>query len=447
MGLLSDPPTGVKSHRRARLRPERELLALPMPLGPAVFDLLPTLQRALTGDGPAVLPVPAADPVVADRLATDLGAGTPLGTDEDDPDDPTAFVVGTSGSTGPIKGVLLTATALRASAGATRDHLTARLSHPIPHGQRSGGGWLLALPPHHIAGLQVMLRSLADGSSLTVLAPPFRAEGFVRAVARMPAGPRWTSLVPTQLRRLLADPAATAALAELDAVLVGGAALPDDLRAAAVASAIPLIGTYGMSETCGGCVYDGRPLDRVHVSVDATSGPGRITVAGPVVARGHRARIGAMPDEDPEFGYDAAGLRSFRTGDLGEFVDGRLRVWGRIDDLIITGGVKVDPAMVERALLALPGVDEVVVTGVADAEWGQAVVAVLATTDAGTSLLPDVRAAARNYLGAAAVPKHVLTTPHIPRIGPGKPDRAAVRRWAESQLAGRVKPGSRSRPR
>ncbi|HEY5881457.1 MAG TPA: o-succinylbenzoate--CoA ligase [Nakamurella sp.] len=401
----------------------RPLEPLPVPAGDAVLDLLPLLRRALSGDGPALLPVLAADPGAASRTARALAAGSPLIDGEDDDADPTAFVVTTSGSTGTPKGVLLPAAALMASARATRHFLTGDDPRPAH--------WLLALPAHHVAGLQVLLRSLVERTGPTVLdtSLPFTADRFADAAGRMPAGARFVSLVPTQLQRILADDGSAAALAGFDAALIGGAPASPALLDRATAAGVRAVTTYGMSETCGGCVYDGRPLDGVTVSTDEV---GRISLAGPVVGRGYRGLPG-----HPAFDLDPAGRRRFRTDDVGDFVTDhigdRWRVLGRADDVLITGGVKVAPAGVEATLAHLPGVSDVVLTAVPDDEWGLLLVAVIAT--AGTPDPAALRAAARTAHGPAAAPRTIVLVDELPLRGPGKPDRVAIRDLASRTLA------------
>lgn len=390
----------------------RKLELLPVPTGAAVLGLLPRLADALAGEGPAWLPVPAGE-----RPPAGLRAGEPLTAGEDDDADPTAFVVATSGSTGIPKGALLPASALLASARATRTFLAGDDPRPAH--------WLLALPAHHVAGLQVLLRSLVDGTVPTILdtSAPFTAQRFAAAARATPESIRFVSLVPTQLRRVLDDADATDALAGFDAALIGGSPAPRTLLTRAAAAGIRVVTTYGMSETCGGCVYDGQPLDGVTVTTDES---GRLRLAGPVVARGYRGR----PD-DPAFGVDDAGRRRFVTDDLGELDEGpgRWQVLGRVDDVLISGGVKIAPAAVEATLAAVPGVAGVVLTGVPDAEWGQRLVAVVVPSGAG----PDpvaLRAAARAAHGPAAAPRSIVLVHDLPLRGPGKPDRAAIRELA-----------------
>ncbi len=205
------------------------------------------------------------------------------------------------------------------------------------------------------------------------------------------------------------------ALLGYDAVLVGGAALDPGLRARAQAAGVRVVTTYGMSETAGGCVYDGVPLDGVRVRIDAEGG---IRLGGPTLASGYLGRPGETASA-----FDGGW---FRTGDLGRWRDGRLQVLGRSDDVIITGGTNVSPAAVERVLLAQPGVYAACVVGLPDPEWGQ-IVAAAVVAEHGTAADPQrLRAAVQAELGRAAGPRSVVPVPEIPLLGIGKPDRRAV---------------------
>jgi O-succinylbenzoic acid--CoA ligase len=353
----------------------------------AVDALTRSLEAALDG-GPPVLPA-----------TTDPGPLGDAGT--------AALVISTSGSTGQPRRVLLSAAALRASATAT----AARLGGP--------GRWLLALPAEHVAGAQVIVRSLLAGSGPAVqdLRPGFRPDAFAAVAARMGTGRRYTSLVPTQLARII-DSADRGAGAGLDAlrgfaaVLVGGAALGAPLRERALAAGVRVVTTYGMSETAGGCVYDGSPLDGVTVDLDG----GRIVLGGPTLADGYLG----LPEET------AAVFRGgrFHTSDLGRFRDGRLEVLGRSDDVIVTGGEKVAPAAVEAVLVAQPGIRAACVVGVPDPEWGQVVAAALVVEPGADTAA--AAAAVQAELGRASVPRRLRTVAGIPQRGIGKPDRAAV---------------------
>src|SRR5258708_22161831 len=216
----------------------------------------------------------------------------------------------------------------------------------------------------HVAGLQVLVRSLVSGTE-PVLAD--RADAETLAVS----GCAHVSLVPVQLRRLLAGRDGPAALAGFSSVLLGGAASPAGLLAAARAARVPVVTTYGMTETCGGCVYDGVPLGGVRVEIRDDE---RIWIAGPVLFSGYTGG-----DRDPQ----APGDGWFRTGDLGRLdASGRLTVRGRADDVINTGGHKVIPGEVAAALHTCPGVSDVAVVGPPDPQWGERVIAGVVPTHA-----------------------------------------------------------------
>jgi O-succinylbenzoic acid--CoA ligase len=372
----------------------------PVWIDATVTALTRALEDALGGGG-AVLPLSSADPGAAALLEA-MRPDVPM-------EPGTAVIIATSGSTGAPKGVLLSASALTASANATHQ----RLGGP--------GTWLLATPAHYIGGLQVLVRSLLAGTSPAVLpAGGFRAEDFASAAAPVLAadGPRYTALVPTQLTRLLdAGGAGLDAAKAFDAIVVGAAATSAKLRERAADAGVSIVPAYGMSETASGCVYDGFPLDGVDIDLDDE---GRIRIAGDVLAHGYRLQ--------PELTAESFRDGRFTTSDQGRIhPDGRIDVLGRIDDMINTGGVKVPATAVERALLAQPGVREACVVGLPDAEWGEAVVAMVVPN--GTA--PDVdalRAAVRAEAGAPATPKRVKFVTALPLRGPGKIDRAAVKK-------------------
>lgn len=360
----------------------RPLLALPAIPGPAFSA---ALLRALDGTGPAVLPV-SPDPAEAARVIAALRPDEPLEDEE------VCLVVPTSGSTGEPKGVLLTAASLQASGTAALE----RLGGP--------GQWLLAIPITHIGGLQVLLRSLALG------------EQPATTFAQLGSGRRYCSLVPTQLRRLLVS--TPDELASYDAILLGGAAAPPSLLAEAKAKGVTVVTTYGMSETSGGCVYDGLPL----AGVTVTTGD-RIVLSGAVVARGYRLR----PDLTAESFDSRDHERSFRTSDLGSLgPDGVLTVLGRADDLVVTGGEKVAPAAVEAALSEHPSVADVAVVGVPDPEWGRRVSAFVVLHPDTSLTLEEARSFVAERVSRVAAPRELTVLGALPLLPGGKVDRAAL---------------------
>jgi O-succinylbenzoic acid--CoA ligase len=244
----------------------------------------------------------------------------------------------------------------------------------------------------------------------------FTPEAFAAAAARLdPAARRYTALVPTQLHRLLD---AGVRLDAFDAILLGGAAAPTALLLRATRAGTRIVRTYGMTETCGGCVYDGRPLPGVLVDlVD-----GRIRIGGPVLARGYL---------DPPGGDGFADGR-FLTSDTGR-LDGAatgaitVSVLGRADEVIVTGGSNVAAQGVEAELAEHPGVAAVAVAGRPDAEWGEIVVALVVPR--GDRPDPaELRAHVGDRLGWPYAPREVVFATELPLLGSGKVDRAAVRR-------------------
>ena len=368
-----------------------------VPSGPDVLGLLPRVEAALHGRA-TIVPHGEGTP------APDLGG--------EEPNADVALVIGTSGSTGDPKRALLTADNLRSSAEAT---------HRILGGI---GSWLLAMPAHHVAGFQVLVRSVLAGVAPVVAdtGAGFTPEAFVEAAARHRPSPglaRYTALVPTQVVRLLADPEGTAALAGYDAVLVGGAATPMSLRRGATRAGVTLVPTYGMSETAGGCVYAGRTLEGTRVAFDED----RVLIGGPTVAVGYLGR----PDlSAAAFSTDADGTRWFRTDDAGHLDDrGILHVEGRLDDLINTGGYKVAPRIVEEAVLEVIGdATDAAVVGLPDEDWGQTVA--LAVVASRPVALEEVRSELRDRLPPYALPTRLVQPDAIPSRGIGKPDRRAL---------------------
>ncbi|MGR6966149.1 o-succinylbenzoate--CoA ligase [Geodermatophilus sp. URMC 61] len=366
----------------------RHLTPVAAPADP--LALLPQVRAALDGTAPIAV-LPAGPPAAVEAARAVLRPEQPL-------EDGVDLVVVTSGSTGGGRGVLLSAGAVRASAEATL--------------RRLGGpdAWLLALPVSAVAGLQVLCRSVLGGTDPTVLGP---GEPLAAAVARMPAGRRYTALVPTQLRRYL--DAESAALRAFDAVLVGGAATDPALLTRAREAGVAVVTTYGMTETAGGCVYDGEPLDGVRVRVTDDG----IELAGPTLALGYRL--------DPEGTATAFAGGWFRTRDAGTLDDrGRLTVHGRLDDVVVTGGVNVAPQAVEAVLRQHPDVVDAVVFGRPDDEWGQRVVAAVVPARGVTPDLAALRPWVAERLGGPAAPRELHRIDAVPTLHTGKPDRRGV---------------------
>lgn len=340
--------------------------------------VLEALRSALAG-GPAVLPHPG-----------DL-ADAPIEVPQR-----VAVVVQTSGSTGWPKRVALSTDALLASAAAAQ----ARLGGPAQ--------WLLALPAHTIAGVNVLVRSIASGIEPVLLDPAhFAAERFADAAAALGEPRRATSLVPTQLARLVDAGLDLETVRRFDAILVGGQATPPGLVAQALELGLNVIRTYGSSETSGGCFWDGQPLGDARARIR----DGRIEVAGSMLADGYLG--------EPQRTAAAFADGWYRTDDTGRLHGDVLEVTGRADDVIVSGGVKVSLAAIELAVRSLS--PDAVVTAAPDPEWGERAVVVA------TEALPlaDLRAATA-HLGPAATPVRVVVVERIPMLPSGKPDRLRI---------------------
>jgi len=338
------------------------------------------LRAALTADGPAVFPyegTPAGAPATVEQRV--------------------ALVVETSGSTARPKRVALGADALLASAAAA----DSALGGP--------GDWALALPLHYIAGINVVVRAIASDSDFIADEGGWDADRFVRSLA----GVKYTSLVPAQLARLV-ELEDVEPLARLDRILIGGQAMPASLAARALELGLNITRTYGSSETSGGCVWDGVPIG----NTEARIVDGRVELSGSVLAHGYL--------DDPERTAAAFvehdGKRWYRTDDSGRILDGVLSVTGRVDDVIVSGGVKVSLAEVESAVRGMPGLSGAVVVAAPHPEWGETPVVV---TEVPVGL-DDVRQAVGAALGRAAAPSRVFVVAGIPLLSSGKPDRLSL---------------------
>ncbi|AQZ64073.1 O-succinylbenzoic acid--CoA ligase [[Actinomadura] parvosata subsp. kistnae] len=372
--------------------PDRPLHAIVQPPGPALFA---AVRDALSGDGPAVLPLsPGHAGAAVAALRPTHADGVPLHGGEGVPGD-VAVVIATSGSTGAPKGVLLSAAALRASAAASLRRVEAA----------EGERWLCCLPVAHVSGLQVLVRALLSGSE-PIIHPAFDPGAVLRS------GADHVSLVPTQLHRLVE---AGADLSVFRTIVLGGAAAPPGLLERARERGARIVTTYGSSETSGGCVYDGRPLDGVDVKIGED---GLIRIAGPVLFSGYRFGVPAAP-------FDGGW---FVTSDLGELREGRLRVLGRADDVINTGGEKVVAGAVTDVLRTHPEVADAAVIGTPDREWGELVTAVVVPANPGTPpTLEQLRAYCRDRLPPHAAPRDLRLVPALPLLPNGKTDLVRLR--------------------
>jgi O-succinylbenzoic acid--CoA ligase len=353
-------------------------------------QVVAALSESLHG-GPPIAPLPA-DAIERARAVSMLQPSKPVHETD------AAVVVSTSGSTGAPKGVVLSRAAIRASVEASY----AWLGGP--------GDWVLALPAYYIAGLMVIARACLGGTRVV----PARSDlSDLPDVGNVLSARRYISLVPAQLARALRHGDLTESLRSFSAVLVGGAPAPAGLLNRAAGTGIRVVTSYGMSETCGGCVYDGKPLAGVDVEL---TDHGRIMIKSSSLFSGYRLR--------PDLTAEALTEGRFTTQDVGRWETGRLVVLGRMDDIVITGGHKVDLVDVEQPVqqwAARRGAHGAVVA-VPDAVWGTTIIAV---SDSPGSLA-DLQIAVAEALPAYAVPRELVHIDQLPWLASGKPDRVAI---------------------
>lgn len=379
-----------------------ELLALDVPPGPVWGDLvrrcwdarvafLPLDPRLAARERDRIIDV--AQPTAVLDAAGDL---TPFASPAP-VDRALAVVSATSGTAGRPKLVELSRAAVRDAIDASSSVLD--VSTP----------WICVLPPAHVGGLLVLLRAAVGGTEVDI-----RERFDAREVIDLAAPARMVAVVPAMVSRLLATGSSLAHLT----LLVGGDALAPPAASAARDRGARVVTTYGLTESCGGVVYDGLPLSGTEVRV---LGDGAIELKGPTMMSGYRA--------DPA-GTGAAFTVDgwLRTGDLGAVDDdGRLTVSGRADDVIRTGGEKVWPSEVEAVLMQHPQVQEVAVVGAPHPEWGQQVVAFVVPSDPND---PPALEALRDWTSGRVArfkaPRRLTVIPELPRTASGKLKRSSL---------------------
>ena len=329
----------------------------------ALAEYMSALQKALTSDGPAL----GCGPIDSTSVRSDI-----------------SLLVATSGSTGSPKEIGITSAALLASANASNKYL----------GAVRGNTWSLLLPLTHIAGINVLVRAMQLETT------PIDLRNHV---GKYPHAD-FTAIVPTQLFNALNENSDLLDhLKGAKAVLVGGAALSQELRTQGIAAGINIVTTYGMSETSGGCVYNAEPLDGV--AFELTEG-GQIKITGPVLA-----------DVKKENGW-------FITQDLGKIVDGKLQVFGRVDDVIISGGENISLSAVESEInKKFPNL-QVAAFATSDSKWGQVLHVAAQTND--ESIKGLIMNLVAQSLGNYAKPKSIVLVDKLPLIGVGKVDRISL---------------------
>lgn len=339
----------------------------------SIAELMTHVVNALTSRGPVI----AFSPVTSNQAPS-----------------PIALIVNTSGTTGQVKEVGLSAAALLTNAKSANNYL----------GAKPGEVWSLLLPITHIAGINILIRSLELGTI------PLDLRDFE---GKYPDAD-FTAVVPTQLYRALnGDNELMAHLLSAKAVLVGGSALSPELSLRAKGAGINVIETYGMTETCGGCVYDGNPINDTTIKITEL---GIITIASASMATTYL--------NDSELWNSKVKDNYFYTADLGVLESGKLQILGRADEIIITGGENISLSAVENLLLrTFTGID-CAAFSVKDPQWGESLYLAIAG-----EVKPE-HSAMNEYLSSqisnAAKIKKFIYIPKLPRTDLGKIDRARL---------------------
>jgi o-succinylbenzoate---CoA ligase len=383
---------------------EGDVVAVSLEPGPPWLDLIAETWAA----GAALLPIDHRLPpreagalLRRARPTVSLDAHGARRIDGEAADPEIALIVHTSGTGGAPRFVQFDRRAIDAAVASSASTL----------GASEEDRWLCCLPLAHVGGLLVLLRAVLLGAPVTI------HSGFEAAAVAGERGSAFTSLVPTMLGRLVA---AGAELSAFRAILVGGAHLSPDLRASAERAGASVVETYGLTETCGGVVYDGVPLPGTEMRIDPEGG---IQLRGPTLMRGYRFDPRATAAAFTEDGW-------LRPGDAGE-IDGagRLHVVGRFDDLINTGGEKVWPDEVEAVLREHPGIRDVAAGGRPDPEWGQRVAVWVVPADpSDPPSLDELRAFVARTLPRHAAPRELTLAERLPRTASGKLRRSALPR-------------------
>lgn len=368
------------------------------------------LIEMFTCKGHTYIPVPQHDDAYAQRLVREFDVQRECSPD-------IALIMATSGSTGTPKGALLSYELLERSACASAQVMG------------GSGAWMLAVPGYHIAGLNVMYRSLYAGYSpyRLDLHKGFHIENFIDAERNFRSSPqRYISLVPTQLHKIVNDTVALAALARFDGVLIGGAPTPLAIQEKLERAAIPTYYSYGMTETAGGCVYNGISLPGVTISLEnvSDSGEGRIIVNGDLIAQGYR-----NVDSSPVFTFPqgSSSVPSFRTQDIGSFVQGKLRVHGRIDDIVNIAGLKINPRIITEKLHHYYPMYNSYVTAIEHPTSGNQLVAVIEQPHPLESFIyQEMALTLSTTLDKYAVPRIWVTLDQFPLLRSGKIDRLTL---------------------
>lgn len=397
--LPAAPTLGMMSTiEQARGGNARALTVIDVPAGPSSIEAIwDVIDDALRG-GPAIALVPQVSSLTPLAMTEAIRAGVA----PDRPVDPqTAIVLSTSGSTGQPRGVCLSASALTAFTGNVNE--------------LAGGDptWVLAIPPTSVGGLNVMIRARATGRRPIAVASVGGADRFTDQVfaaavdqAASMGRPVAVSLVPAQLPRLLETSVGRRALAACSLILVGGAALTPQAARDCASAGISITTTYGMTETSGGCVLNGSPLPGVEIRLDDTDG--RIFLSGPMLAGGYR-----------DGANEAFADGWLRTQDRGRWVDGRLQVLGRLDEVVLINGVNVDLVAIEDRASDHPSIEAAIAVVIADDDGAR--VHLIYTGEAIEHA--DIRTWVGRTLGSPAIPAAVHRVESFELTSSGKVDR------------------------